>query len=199
MNFEEAIKLGKSRSDCSSSNLDTVSEIIIRDKNILGNIAELGSYRCGNTISMAASALQTNPTNPKVVYAFDMFGGVPYDTPQPFDHFGNVDFEEISLVCNQFPNIILVKGPHEKTVPNFESEPLSLIYLDSDYYSSHKVCLEHLWPMLSPGGSIIFHDWAFEEVQQAINEYFEDKRDQCEYFGRLTGESQNLGLIRKNR
>ena len=42
--------------------------------------------------------------------------------------------------------------------------------MDSDFYSSHVVALEHFWPLLSLDGIALFHDFTFEGVQQAIKE-----------------------------
>ena len=170
--FAAAVELGKSRSDCHSSNIDSLVQIVNSLRDVPGDIAECGSYRCGASIAMAATA-ELHPTG-KEVYAFDLFGGLPYgDSQKGFENFAGVDFEETVDVTDPFPNLYLVQGLHETTIPKFvqgNHTPLSLIFMDSDFYESHKVCLTHLWPLLSSKGMVVFHDWSFPGVQQAIAE-----------------------------
>jgi O-methyltransferase len=197
--FDNAVVVGKSRSDCGPENIDTLVKIIRESVNIPGDIAEMGSYKGGATIAMAAAALYYLSFPVKRVYAFDLFGGLPYGEFQVgFEYLADTDFEEIKEAFKPYSNIVTVKGTHEVTVPNWESRPLSLIFMDSDFYSSHMVCLKYLWPMLSPGGSIVFHDWRLDEVKQAVKEFFDIReRRKCDYLDCFLSESQNMGLIRK--
>ena len=51
--------------------------------------------------------------------------------------------------------------------------PIALLRLDGDWYDSTKVCLEHLYPLVSPGGIIVMDDYfAWEGCQKATDEYF---------------------------
>lgn len=162
MIFKEALALGKSRSDCDPENLDSLVYLIreLQDQGVPGDIAECGCYRCGATIAMAAAAPH------RKVWAFDMFGGLPYPG-RGFENFGDVAIEEIKKAVAPFPNIWLVRGRHEATIPGVRLA-LSLIFLDSDFYESHLVCLRSLWPLLAPGGIVVFHDPEFEEVKSAL-------------------------------
>ena len=50
--------------------------------------------------------------------------------------------------------------------------PIALLRLDGDWYDSTKICLEHLYPLLSPGGIIIMDDyWTWEGCRKATDEY----------------------------
>lgn len=190
ISFDEAVTLAKSRTDCHPDNIDTLVRIVKETRDIPGDIAECGSYKCGATIAMASAAPSW-----KRVYAFDLFGGLPYRSVG-FENFQDADFKEILDVTSSFKNIVLLKGPHEVVVPQFSRYryfPLSLIFMDSDHYESHKVCLTHLWPMLSPGGMVVFHDWSFEGVQAAINRVL----GSVENVNHLYPESANMGFIVK--
>lgn len=176
MNFEEALALGKSRSDCAPENLDSLVELLreLDAAGVPGDIAECGAYRCGATIAMAA-ATTLSPGSPyrgpgrplsRTVWAFDLFGGLPYEG-RGYENFGNADLREVESVTRAFPNIVLVRGKHEDTVPTFW-RPLALVFLDSDHYESHLACLRSLWPLLSPGGLVVFHDPGFQDVRRAI-------------------------------
>lgn len=189
MNLQEAIALGKSRSDCEPKNIDTLVRIVNETKNIPGDIVECGSYRCGATIAMAAA------NRNKYVCAFDVFGGLPYGDGQVgFDNFADNNFNEIRDAILEFENIFLIRGRHEEKVPKSDIASVSLLFMDSDFYESHKVCLSHFWPLLSSGGSVVFHDWSFKAVQKAIAECIPS--DECLSVGRIT-DSRNMGQIVK--
>lgn len=186
--MSDAIALAKSRSDCHPSNVDTLVHLVNELGDVPGSIVEIGSYRCGATIALAAA----DPN--KHVYAFDLFGGLPY-RDAGFENFQDANFVEIQEITASFPNITLIRGLHEETIPAFSDQPLSLIFMDSDHYSSHKVCLDRLWPMLSSGGVAVFHDWSFPGVQRAICETIPE--NEKKRYGCFEGESRNMGRIVK--
>jgi len=195
VNFQEAIELAKSRSDCHPNNIIDLTKAVSHVTHIPGDIVEVGSYKCGASIAMAATVLeyQRTPRVEKRVYAFDTFGGLPYGEGVGFENFANTDWEEIKETVKPF-EIVLVRGKHEDTIPTFPPRPLSLIFMDSDHYSSHQVALTHFWPMLSHDGIVVFHDWAFPGVQAAVNEVI-PKEDFIELGGYET--SPNMKFIKK--
>lgn len=193
MDQSSAVILGKSRSDCAPEYLEKLMDNLCTVLDVPGDVAEFGSYLCGAAICMAAKAPE------KTVYSFDLFGGLPYGPGAGFENFGGTSFIEIKIATSPFKNLKLVKGKHEDTVPKFNKK-LSFIHMDSDFYSSHRVCLEHCWPLLSPGGIIMFHDWdnSFPGVQRAVAEVFDaEKKAQCDIFTpeliRKSKFSQSLG------
>lgn len=202
MNYQEfcdAVALGKSRSDCVPSNIELLISLVGDTAHLPGNIAELGSYKCGASIAMAAAAQYYGDlasVRPKKVFAFDVFGGLPYEENRGFAYFRDADYEEIQRVTAPFENLILVRGKHEDTVPNFQT-PLALIFMDSDFYESHLVCLRHLAPQLLPGGVIVFHDWGFEGVQRAIEQTIGKDADFA-IFDHI-GSAPNMGAIVRKR
>ena len=123
---------------------------------------------------------------------------MPYGlTEGPFEHLSHVDWNEIQETARQFPNLHLVRGPHEETVPRFADSriPLAFILMDSDYYLSHRVSLAHLCPLLIPGGIILFHDWTFDDVQKAVKESLKlDDYDMMEGI-----EMNGMAALRKRR
>lgn len=162
----EGIAFGKSRADCSSEQIDDLLSICEETRNVPGCIVEVGSWKCGTTICMAAD----DPS--REVFALDLFGGLPYPDQKEFLNFGDTDFEEISEAVSAYPNIHLVRGLHEYTVPMFAThrKPIALLFMDSDFYSSHLVSLANFWPLLSIGGIAVFHDFSFEGVRKAIED-----------------------------
>ena len=147
----------------SADELDTLIQLVRLVREIPGDILEIGAWKCGTTVHLADADWQ------KMVYAFDLFGGNPYPERKEFENFADVDFDAIRKMVSNLPNIMLVRGRHEETVPSFAQykRPISLLYMDSDWYSSHIASLQCLAPLVSHGGLIVFHDWSFPMVQQA--------------------------------
>lgn len=179
--FLEAVALGKSRSDCSSECINLLVERIKRhaESELPGDIVECGSYRCGATIVMAAAAEYYGTR--KRVSAFDTWGGLPYGSEQKgFENFADADFDEIVKVTTPF-NIALIRGKHETTVPHaadlfkYLQRTVALLFMDSDFYDSHLVCLRSFWPLIPAHGCVMFHDWTFQGVQQAIKDAVDEK------------------------
>jgi predicted O-methyltransferase YrrM len=52
----------------------------------------------------------------------------------------------------------------------FGPQQISLLRLDGDLYESTKVCVEHLYPLVSPGGWVIVDDFALSGARKAYLE-----------------------------
>jgi hypothetical protein len=51
-------------------------------------------------------------------------------------------------------------------------EPIAILRLDGDWYASTKVCLDHLYPKVVPGGYVILDDYgSYEGCRKAVDEY----------------------------
>lgn len=172
----DLLLLGQNRSACTPGHLQGLINLVGLVKDVPGDIVEIGSYKCGSTIILAAASESCSPS--KKVFAFDTFSGMPavteFDQHQAGD-FGDVSFEEVQSVTKSLPNIHLIQGRHEDTIPVFPHNPISLLFLDSDLYQSHIVSLKHFWPDISEGGCVVFHDWNTADclgVKKAISEFF---------------------------
>lgn len=53
---------------------------------------------------------------------------------------------------------------------------IAVLRLDGDLYESTKVCLQYLYPQVSPGGWVILDDYNLDGCRKAFGEYF-DKRE----------------------
>ncbi len=65
-------------------------------------------------------------------------------------------------------------GWFQHTIPQIAPTlgPIALLRLDGDWYESTRICLEHLYPLLSPGGIVILDDYNFwEGCRRATDEY----------------------------
>ena len=66
-----------------------------------------------------------------------------------------------------------IEGKVEETLPSEAPEPIALLHLDTDFYSSTQHELIHLFPRLSKGGVLIIDDYGhFLGARQAVDEYF---------------------------
>lgn len=161
--YLDDIEFAKSRADSFPAQVDYLVSLVKQVKDVPGDIVEVGSWKCGCSIAMASQTY-------KKVYAFDLFGGLPYGPGFGFEKFGDTSIIEIVAATRPYENLHLVRGLHELTIPKHPKNPIAMIFLDSDHYSSHRVTLDNFVPLLSTGSIIAFHDWSFPAVQQAIKE-----------------------------
>ena len=69
--------------------------------------------------------------------------------------------------------IHFIKGKVEDTIPAQMPNSIALLRLDTDWYASTKHELEHLFPLLIPGGVLIIDDYGhWEGCRKAVDEYF---------------------------
>ena len=65
-----------------------------------------------------------------------------------------------------------VQGLVEQTIPAVIPDQIAILRLDTDFYSSTKHELEHLYPRLSAGGALIIDDYgAMPGCRIATDEY----------------------------
>ena len=84
-----------------------------------------------------------------------------------------------------------VKGMVEETIPTILPEQVSILRLDTDFYSSTKHALDYLYPLISTGGVSIFDDYGhFLGARKAVDEYMASLEckpmlSRLDYTGRL--------------
>ena len=87
--------------------------------------------------------------------------------------------------------IILVKGRVEDTIPKTVPSRISLLRLDTDFYSSTKWELIHLYPLVSLGGVVLIDDYGhWAGCKEAVDEYIEQNNvrillNRTDYTGRI--------------
>jgi O-methyltransferase len=163
-------------------------------KNVPGCFVECGVWKGGSSAIMALAI--KNAGQERHLHLFDSFEGLPEPTEIDGKYAaiysggrnqGNLTttnnceagLDEVRhLMLNQIkvdPAFVHFHvGWFQNTVPAKASEigPIALLRLDGDWYDSTKVCLEHLYPLLSPGGIIILDDYFYwEGCQKATDEY----------------------------
>jgi O-methyltransferase len=94
-------------------------------------------------------------------------------------------------------NFKIIKGWFENTLPENEmNEPIIILRLDGDWYSSTIECLEHLYPKVIDGGLIIVDDYYFwDGCSKAVHDFF--SKYKLPYKIRHT-ENEICYIIKKN-
>jgi hypothetical protein len=146
-----------------------------------GSIVEAGCALGGSAIVLAASKQAT-----REMLVYDVFGTIPAPTPAdgPDVHaryeqiargeatgidgatyYGYQDDllsqVEASFAAHDVPigpnHVSLIPGLFEDTIHPMGQ--VALAHVDGDWYDSVRVCLERLWPAMSPGGVVILDDY----------------------------------------
>jgi len=71
--------------------------------------------------------------------------------------------------------LMFVKGMVEATVAQNTPARLALLRLDTDWYESTRLALQHLYPKLVPGGVLIIDDYGhYQGQRQAVDAYLRE-------------------------
>ena len=130
----------------------------------------------------------------KRVHLFDSFSGFPefgeHDEQlaaggwKAGDTAVSLDDVRANMKRWGIPDELLVyhQGWLEDTVPSAVREEgrfarhnwlarISVLRLDADLYESTKICMEQLYPLVSPGGWVIVDDWNLDGCRKAVTEF----------------------------
>lgn len=163
-----------------------------------GAILEFGVERGA---SLRHLAQYTN----RVVHGFDAFEGLPEDWAGTFEQRGK--FSQRGRLPQVPGNVRLHVGWFADTVPRFvaeNNEPVALLHVDCDIYSSTKTVFDLLGDRLLPGSVIVFDEyfnypnWQEHEFR-AFQEFVKARNVTYQYIGfasanghvalRITGKS----------
>ena len=119
----------------------------------------------------------------RTTYLFDTFEGVAGEETELLNggigrghhipnYVGSVRENLAESGCIQ-DDFVLVPGKVEDTLPTSGLNKLAFLRLDTDFYSSTRCELEHLYPQLNPGGVVIIDDYGlWRGARKATDEYF---------------------------
>lgn len=167
-------------------------------KDLPGSVVELGVYFGAGMFSFAKMLETFCPGDrSRKVYGFDTFDGYSGFTSDDglAQHWvkGSIgekrsNFDVITKLCeiNNLDNFIagversvIIRGDVTQTVPTFASQPnglrISLLYFDTNLYEPTLVGLEHLYPLVVPGGVVAFNAYGippWEGEARAFENYF---------------------------
>lgn len=165
----------------------------ICQKNIPGNIVECGVAGGGSTALMAA-VIQRYSKQPRWLYAFDSFSGMPAPTEKdrhqgiPADKTGwgtgtcAAPETTVQEICSQLGVrriVKTVKGYFQETLPKMRNMVgmISLLHVDGDWYESTRVIFQNLYDRVVNDGYIQVDDYGhWEGCRQAVHEFAEEKQ-----------------------
>jgi hypothetical protein len=168
-------------------------EHVVRHQ-IPGALVECGVWRGGSMMAVALTLLRLG-VHDRELYLFDTFEGMTEPGDEDVKHTGEpaadllsdpeaqgqyraaASLEEVrdAVLGVGYPEISVhfVMGRVEDTVPEQAPPEIALLRLDTDWYSSTKHELTHLYPRLASGGVLIVDDYAYwQGAKKAVDEYF---------------------------
>jgi len=163
--------------------------------NIPGAFVECGVWKGGSSMAAALTYLELGVRDIDL-FLFDTFAGMPAPGEEDFHAASGKSAQDLlskstklsevrayapieevrrNLESTGYPpdHIHLVEGMVEKTIPHHAPEEISILRLDTDWYSSTKHELTHLFPRLSRNGVLIVDDYGhWAGAKKAVDEYF---------------------------
>lgn len=167
-----------------------------------GAFVECGVWKGGSVGMMALAHLSSNPSMKRELHLFDSFEGLP-EPDRKVDGNKAVDYsaqhaegnlEKIGkcvgpiednrdLLFRQigYPEskVTFHQGWFENTLPKdaLSLGKIALLRLDGDWYSSTKVCLDHLYGKVVKNGIIVVDDYGhWEGCRKAVDEFLASRR-----------------------
>ncbi len=152
--------------------LDRLLHRIERDQ-VPGDIVETGVARGGSAILLATRALESTLDRHVWLYdAFELFDA----GDGPCAYLSEV--EELLHDKFSFPRdrVHVVGGFFADTLPNHPEGPISLLHVDAGHYDVNKVCLDHLFSRVSPGGWLVVDNYGVcPHCRRAVDERLEQE------------------------
>jgi hypothetical protein len=166
-------------------------------RRIPGTIVECGVWRGGSMMAVALTLLRLGATD-RDLYLFDTFSGMTAPSQEDVRRSGEpaaellakespdsdlwaiatIDEVREAVLSVGYPRerIHFVEGPVEETLPSQAPNEIALLRLDTDWYSSTKHELVHLYPCLAKGGVLILDDYGYwQGARRAVDEYLAEE------------------------
>ncbi len=152
---------------------------------IPGDVVECGTARGGSAGLMGLALRRWGAA--RRLWVMDTFEGLPppsaddpdYDIAKQFvgECLGTLEevlglFQRLGIA----DRTTCIKGLFQDTVPNAPMERIAVLHLDGDWYESVKVCLDHLYDRVAPGGVIQIDDYGhWAGGRKATDEFLRDR------------------------
>lgn len=158
---------------------NAVRSVVARD--IPGCAVECGVAKGGSGALIGRALLEFDAN--RRMFCFDTFEGLPPPTSGDPDYERAVDWtgkcggtvEEVDALFRRvgLTNYHLIKGKFQETLSATNTDLISVLHLDGDWYDSTKSCLDNLWDRVAEGGIVQIDDYgAWQGCQRAVDEFF---------------------------
>lgn len=151
-----------------------ISDLFRSTLEVPGHLAEFGTWRGANSLFLAKLLHIYDPHSQKVLHAFDSFEGLTAFAPEDAhaveakgEYRGSLqELRDMLRLYDLEDEVLLHQGLIEETLPEFlednQQACFSLIYCDTDLYTSTRLILERMHPRLMKGGVFILDEWNYE-------------------------------------
>lgn len=139
----------------------------VDQEGVAGDIVECGVYQ-GGSAALLGYALR-RMSGLRHLWLFDSFQGLPSPTTvdglRAQDRKGTLAGEEARVrqllhkVRAPADRVHIVPGWFHETFPGTGVDQVALLHIDADWYESVKLCLEHFYDRLEPGGVVVLDDY----------------------------------------
>jgi O-methyltransferase len=154
----------------------------ISEDNIQGDIVECGVYNGGSAAAMASAANMDQ----RKIWLYDSFEGMPSISDidgKDAKKYEGMCVGEIDKVKSVMAFIKLIetkyiikKGWFKQTFKEKGPEKIALLHIDSDWYESVKICLEHFYDRVQEGGIILLDDFGhWEGCRNAFYDFIQQR------------------------
>jgi O-methyltransferase len=179
-----------------------------------GALVECGVWRGGSAMVIAHTLL-TAGSSDRELWLYDTFEGMPAPEEIDADFMGVQAADHLAAAAGNRDDLVVayaslaevranvekigypselvryVEGQVEHTIPEQAPSEIALLRLDTDWESSTRHELEHLWPRLAVGGVVIIDDYGhWSGARRAVDGYFASRPDapllaRVDYTGRM--------------
>ena len=187
-----------------------------------GALVECGVWRGGSAMVMAHT-LVTAGVSDRDLWLYDTFEGMPAPDETDADFMGVQAADHLAAAGGNRDDVVVayasldevqanvqkigypadlvryVEGQVERTIPAQAPSEIALLRLDTDWESSTRHELEHLWPRLAVGGVLIIDDYGhWSGARLAVDGYFAGRSDapllaRVDYTGRMGVRDRQSG------
>jgi O-methyltransferase len=136
---------------------------------VAGDVVECGTCNGGSGALLASVACRS-PMR-RHTWLLDSFAGMPpagpQDGPDAAAYTGTCkgSLDRVRDVLHRAgvsaSAFTLVPGWFHETLPTLPGGTIALLHIDADWYDSVRVCLEHLYDRVCPGGYVVLDDYGY--------------------------------------
>ncbi len=139
--------------------------LLRKNKNLKGDVLEVGVWRGGTGCLMASALRDTHCT----IYLADTFTGVvkpsENDTHYKGGEHSDTSIEIVKTLAGKLnlTNIQILQGiyPEKNALSRVPGTTLRMCHIDVDTFQSAKDIFIDVWPIVEPGGMVVFDDYGF--------------------------------------